>query len=122
MRAENTWVCWGRLRAVAADEWAPLMGAGGHPPSMCVLGLRLARVSSPLPMPSPSFTPTPQGLYCSGWVKRGPTGVITTTMTDSFLTGQILLQDLKAGHLPSGPRPGSAFIKALLDSRGLGPV
>uniref|UniRef100_A0A4W2CK07 NADPH:adrenodoxin oxidoreductase, mitochondrial n=1 Tax=Bos indicus x Bos taurus TaxID=30522 RepID=A0A4W2CK07_BOBOX len=62
------------------------------------------------------------GLYCSGWVKRGPTGVITTTMTDSFLTGQILLQDLKAGHLPSGPRPGSAFIKALLDSRGVWPV
>ncbi|XP_068833129.1 NADPH:adrenodoxin oxidoreductase, mitochondrial isoform X3 [Capricornis sumatraensis] len=62
------------------------------------------------------------GLYCSGWVKRGPTGVITTTMTDSFLTGQILLQDLRAGHLPSGPRPGSAAIKALLDSRGVWPV
>ena len=29
----------GELRAVAADEWAPLMGAGGHPPSMCVLGV-----------------------------------------------------------------------------------
>ncbi|XP_024616580.1 NADPH:adrenodoxin oxidoreductase, mitochondrial isoform X1 [Neophocaena asiaeorientalis asiaeorientalis] len=51
------------------------------------------------------------GLYCSGWVKRGPTGVITTTMTDSFVTGQILLQDLKAGLLPSGPRPGYAAIK-----------
>ncbi|XP_017919344.1 PREDICTED: NADPH:adrenodoxin oxidoreductase, mitochondrial isoform X3 [Capra hircus] len=62
------------------------------------------------------------GLYCSGWVKRGPTGVITTTMTDSFLTGQILLQDLRAGYLPSGPRPGSAAIKALLDSRGVWPV
>uniref|UniRef100_A0A8W4FG17 NADPH:adrenodoxin oxidoreductase, mitochondrial n=1 Tax=Sus scrofa TaxID=9823 RepID=A0A8W4FG17_PIG len=60
------------------------------------------------------------GLYCSGWVKRGPTGVITTTMTDSFLTGQMLLQDLKAGLLPSGPRPGYAAIKALLSSRGLG--
>ncbi|KAB1265483.1 NADPH:adrenodoxin oxidoreductase; mitochondrial [Camelus dromedarius] len=62
------------------------------------------------------------GLYCSGWVKRGPTGVITTTMTDSFLTSQILLQDLKAGQLPSGPRPGYAAIKALLSSRGLGPI
>lgn len=72
-----------------------------------------------LPTPLPSFTP---GLYCSGWVKRGPTGVITTTMTDSFLTSQILLQDLKAGHLPSGPRPGSVAIKRLLGSRGLGPV
>lgn len=62
------------------------------------------------------------GLYCSGWVKRGPTGVITTTMTDSFLTGQMLLQDLKAGLLPSGPRPGYAAIKALLSSRGVWPI
>ncbi|XP_059234918.1 NADPH:adrenodoxin oxidoreductase, mitochondrial isoform X3 [Mustela nigripes] len=62
------------------------------------------------------------GLYCSGWVKRGPTGVIATTMTDSFLTGQMLLQDLKAGLLPSGPRPGYAAIEALLSSRGVQPV
>ncbi|XP_012517783.1 PREDICTED: NADPH:adrenodoxin oxidoreductase, mitochondrial [Propithecus coquereli] len=62
------------------------------------------------------------GLYCSGWVKTGPTGVIGTTMNDSFLTGQMLLQDLKAGLLPSGPRPGSAAIQALLSSRGVQPV
>nr|XP_025855489.1 NADPH:adrenodoxin oxidoreductase, mitochondrial isoform X1 [Vulpes vulpes]XP_025855491.1 NADPH:adrenodoxin oxidoreductase, mitochondrial isoform X2 [Vulpes vulpes] len=62
------------------------------------------------------------GLYCSGWVKRGPTGVIATTMTDSFLTGQMLLQDLKAGLLPLGPRPGYVAIEALLSSRGVRPV
>ncbi|XP_048222351.1 NADPH:adrenodoxin oxidoreductase, mitochondrial isoform X2 [Perognathus longimembris pacificus] len=62
------------------------------------------------------------GLYCSGWVKRGPTGVIATTMTDSFLTSQQLLQDLKAGLLPSDPRPGWAAIQALLRSRGVRPV
>nr|KAF6415679.1 ferredoxin reductase [Molossus molossus] len=62
------------------------------------------------------------GLYCSGWVKRGPTGVIGTTMTDSFFTSQTLLQDLKAGLLPSGPRPGYAAIKALLSSRGIQPI
>ncbi|KAM5216584.1 NADPH:adrenodoxin oxidoreductase, mitochondrial isoform 4-T4 [Hipposideros larvatus] len=62
------------------------------------------------------------GLYCSGWVKRGPTGVITTTMTDSFLTSQTLLQDLEAGLLPSGPRPGYSAIKALLSSRGVWPI
>lgn len=78
-------------------------------------------MSSQLPIPYAFVTPL-QGLYCSGWVKRGPTGVITTTMTDSFVTGQILLQDLKAGLLPSGPRPGYAAIKALLGRRGLGPV
>ncbi|KAG8509619.1 NADPH:adrenodoxin oxidoreductase, mitochondrial [Galemys pyrenaicus] len=62
------------------------------------------------------------GLYCSGWVKRGPTGVIATTMTDSFLTGQTLLQDLTAGRLPSGPRPGYAAIEALLSTRGVQPI
>lgn len=71
------------------------------------------------PCPLPLLTPS--GLYCSGWVKRGPTGVITTTMADSFLTSQMLLQDLKAGLLPSDPRPGFTAIQALLSSRGLHP-
>ncbi|XP_023569672.1 NADPH:adrenodoxin oxidoreductase, mitochondrial isoform X1 [Octodon degus] len=62
------------------------------------------------------------GLYCSGWVKTGPTGVIATTMTDSFLTSQALLQDLKAGLLPPGPRPGYTAIQALLSSRGVRPI
>ncbi|XP_064126857.1 NADPH:adrenodoxin oxidoreductase, mitochondrial isoform X2 [Loxodonta africana] len=62
------------------------------------------------------------GLYCSGWVKRGPTGVIGTTMNDSFLTGQALLQDLQGGLLPSGPRPGYTAIEALLSGRGVQPV
>ncbi|XP_006886290.1 PREDICTED: NADPH:adrenodoxin oxidoreductase, mitochondrial [Elephantulus edwardii] len=62
------------------------------------------------------------GLYCSGWVKRGPSGVIGTTMNDSFLTGRALLQDLQNGVLPSGPRPGYTAIQALLSSRGVQPV
>jgi adrenodoxin-NADP+ reductase len=43
-------------------------------------------------------------------------------MTDSFLTGQVMLQDLKAGLLPSGLRPGFPAIQALLRSRGIRPV
>lgn len=93
---------------------------------MCVLtstlGARARQASvQPPPIFLPLHYPLP-GLYCSGWVKRGPTGVITTTMTDSFLTSQMLLQDLEAGLLPSGPRPGYSAIKALLSSRGLSPV
>ncbi|KFR17271.1 hypothetical protein N306_14412, partial [Opisthocomus hoazin] len=41
----------------------------------------------------------PGRLYCSGWVKRGPTGVIITTMNDSFDTAQSVLEDLQAGVL-----------------------
>ncbi|XP_053552612.1 NADPH:adrenodoxin oxidoreductase, mitochondrial [Bombina bombina] len=60
------------------------------------------------------------GLYCSGWVKRGPTGVITTTMTDSFETAQAMLEDLKSGAIScSQPRPGSTTIKESLLLRGI---
>ncbi|KAI9040800.1 NADPH-adrenodoxin reductase [Aspergillus affinis] len=34
------------------------------------------------------------GLYCAGWVKRGPTGVIATTMTDAFSTADAIAADL----------------------------
>ncbi|KKK23961.1 putative NADPH-adrenodoxin reductase [Aspergillus rambellii] len=34
------------------------------------------------------------GLYCAGWVKRGPTGVIATTMTDAFSTAEAIATDL----------------------------
>ena len=33
-------------------------------------------------------------LYSSGWIKRGPNGVILATMTDAFITAQELLDDL----------------------------
>ena len=34
------------------------------------------------------------GLYCAGWVKRGPTGVIATTMMDAFSTAESVASDL----------------------------
>ncbi|CAJ0956160.1 unnamed protein product [Ranitomeya imitator] len=56
----------------------------------------------------------------SGWVKRGPTGVITTTMTDSFDTAQALLEDIKSGTLNfSYPRAGASAIRELLLLRGV---
>ncbi|KAL1585531.1 hypothetical protein WHR41_05662 [Cladosporium halotolerans] len=33
------------------------------------------------------------GMYCAGWVKRGPTGVIASTMDDAFHSGDIIMQD-----------------------------
>ncbi|PSN71283.1 FAD/NAD(P)-binding domain-containing protein [Corynespora cassiicola Philippines] len=33
------------------------------------------------------------GLYCAGWVKRGPTGVIASTMDDAFASAEIIAQD-----------------------------
>lgn len=33
------------------------------------------------------------GLYVSGWLARGPTGVIATTMYDAFQTAETIMQD-----------------------------
>lgn len=44
-------------------------------------------------------------LYCAGWVKRGPTGVIASTMTDAFQTAEVIAQDwrdLVARHKNQG--------------------
>lgn len=37
------------------------------------------------------------GLYCAGWVKRGPTGVIASTMEDAFATAEAIAGDWKEG-------------------------
>lgn len=33
------------------------------------------------------------GMYCAGWVKRGPTGVIASTMNDAFVTADVIADD-----------------------------
>lgn len=34
-----------------------------------------------------------KGMYCAGWVKRGPTGVIASTMADAFQTADSIAED-----------------------------
>lgn len=36
------------------------------------------------------------GLYCAGWVKRGPTGVIASTMQDAFTSADVIAHDWEA--------------------------
>ena len=40
------------------------------------------------------------GVYCAGWIKRGPTGVIGTNKKDAAETVEHLLEDARAGRLP----------------------
>ena len=56
------------------------------------------------------------GLYCAGWIKRGPTGVIGTNKKDATETVDRLLEDARAGRLP--PRSGQA-VEDLLADRGV---
>lgn len=56
------------------------------------------------------------GLYASGWIKRGPTGIIGTNKPDSVATVVSLLADLPA--LDNGARPGAEGLPALQSGRG----
>ena len=51
------------------------------------------------------------GLYTSGWIKRGPSGVIGTNKPDSVETVNCMLEDLRSGDTlqPAQPDPGSAL-------------
>ncbi|XP_030257065.1 NADPH:adrenodoxin oxidoreductase, mitochondrial isoform X2 [Sparus aurata] len=63
------------------------------------------------------------GLYCSGWLKTGPTGVIATTMNNSFDTARSVVEDMESGTVDvSAARPGSQSISGLLEERGVKPV
>ncbi|XP_029383803.1 NADPH:adrenodoxin oxidoreductase, mitochondrial [Echeneis naucrates] len=60
------------------------------------------------------------GLYCSGWLKTGPTGVIATTMNNSFDTARSLVEDMESEALDlSSVKTGSEVISALLEERGV---
>jgi ferredoxin/flavodoxin---NADP+ reductase len=59
------------------------------------------------------------GVYCAGWIKRGPTGVIGTNKKDATETIKQLLDDARAGLLP--PRAGGS-LEELLTGRGVEPV
>ena len=102
----------GRVRAVATDErevipcgivfrsvgyhgvalpGAPFDTASGTMPNAG--GRVLDEAGEPIP-----------GVYCAGWIKRGPTGVIGTNKKDATETVDLLLEDARAGS-PAG-RPG----------------
>jgi ferredoxin--NADP+ reductase len=57
------------------------------------------------------------GSYVVGWIKRGPSGIIGTNKPDSVETVEMLLEDLRAGHLldPAEPEPNT--IGEMLDKQ-----
>jgi len=59
------------------------------------------------------------GVYCAGWIKRGPTGVIGTNKKDATETVQLLLEDAAAGRLEPKPDANAAAVDALLAERGV---
>jgi ferredoxin--NADP+ reductase len=60
------------------------------------------------------------GVYCAGWIKRGPTGVIGTNKKDATETIELLLEDARAGRLARGEAAATAeTVEQLLASRGV---
>ena len=59
------------------------------------------------------------GVYCAGWIKRGPTGVIGTNKKDATETVETLLEDAAAGRLEPKPDATAAAVDALLTERGV---
>ncbi len=54
------------------------------------------------------------GVYCTGWIKRGPSGVIGTNKKDAVETASALLEDLAAGRLGTPATPTAEAADALV--------
>ena len=63
------------------------------------------------------------GLYCVGWLKRGPSGIIGTNISDARETMECIVEDIRTGAVvskdcwPSGGRSVDA-LHQLLAGRG----
>lgn len=57
------------------------------------------------------------GLYCSGWIKRGPSGVIGTNKPDSVETANMMLEDLRNGAVLSPANPDPAIAEKFIRDR-----
>ncbi|MDO4888449.1 MAG: FAD-dependent oxidoreductase [Actinomycetaceae bacterium] len=63
---------------------------------------------------------TVAGLYATGWIKRGPVGLIGSTKSDAQETIANLVADAKAGLLQAaGEGSGGEGLLRLLDERGI---
>ncbi len=61
-------------------------------------------------------------VYCAGWIKRGPTGIIGTNKKDANETVALLLEDAAAGRLRHSPDATAEAVDALLGERNVDAV
>jgi ferredoxin/flavodoxin---NADP+ reductase len=59
------------------------------------------------------------GVYCAGWIKRGPTGIIGTNKKDATETVRLLLEDARAGRIAHADEATVDAVDAVLDERGV---
>ena len=56
-------------------------------------------------------------VYCAGWIKRGPTGVIGTNKKDAMETVSLLLEDVREGRVLHKDEATLEAVEALLAER-----
>ena len=60
-----------------------------------------------------------RGVYCAGWIKRGPSGVIGTNKKDATETVELVLEDSREGRLTQPEAGGADRVLELLAERGV---
>ena len=116
----------GRVSAVATDEHETFL-CGIVFRSVGYLGVELPGIPfdqarAVIPNDCGRVTGVP-GLYCAGWIKRGPSGVIGTNKKDATETIELLLEDAQAGKLARGDEASTAAaVDELLAAQGVEPV
>jgi ferredoxin--NADP+ reductase len=111
------------------DETARAVSTGEHETVPCGLVFRSVGYHG-VELPGVDFDPASgtipneggrvePGVYCAGWIKRGPTGVIGTNKKDATETVELLLADVAAGRLEPKPDASAAAVDALLAERGV---
>ncbi|KAJ1644078.1 NADPH-adrenodoxin reductase [Coemansia asiatica] len=60
-----------------------------------------------------------QGLYVAGWLKRGPVGVIATTMQDAYRTADAIVMDLASGNIGQENGTSRSIIDRALSDAGV---
>jgi ferredoxin/flavodoxin---NADP+ reductase len=58
-------------------------------------------------------------VYCAGWIKRGPTGIIGTNKKDASETVALLLEDVADGRLVHQEQATPEAVEELLEERGV---
>ena len=116
----------GRIRAVPTDERETIpcgivfRSVGYH--GVALPGVPFDERSGVLPndggrVLDADGEPLPR-VYCAGWIKRGPSGVIGTNKKDATETVDLLLEDARAGRLDR-PDGAAGTLEALLAERGV---
>lgn len=115
----------GRIGAVATDETKTLecglvlrsVGYRGVPLAGVPFDDKRATISNQDGRVTDAGGAQVPGLYCAGWIKRGPSGVIGTNRKCANDTVELLLADLAAGKLVSAGTAGPDAIVSLLEER-----